>query len=330
MAEIPESALHHRDRERVRRVSAALGSLAPFTPHFRSVPGGTLHYVDEGPRTSSAVLAVHGNPTWSFAWRGLVAGLRERHRVIALDHLGMGLSSRPPRPVCLAEHVENLVRLVDALGLTDVTLVCHDWGGAIGFGAALARRQVFTRFLVLNTAAFPSAFIPKRIALCRGPLLGRLLVRGLNGFAWPATRMATVRPLSAEVRAGYLAPYSSWAERRQVHEFVRDIPMAVKHPSWPTLCAIADKLPDLRGLPMTIFWGNRDWCFDRVFRASWMQRFPDARIVALEDAGHYVFEDQPERLLEEARLLLATPLHRRPEPLAAASIDTPQPDGSQL
>lgn len=294
--------------ERAQRVVAPFVDLYPFEHRFLEVRGGSLHYLDEGPRTKSAILAVHGNPTWSFAWRGLVGDFRVAQRVIALDHLGMGLSSRPARPVRLAEHIENVVALVDGLGLEDVTLVCHDWGGAIGFGAALARRRVFSRFLVMNTAAFPSSFMPKRIALCRIPLLGSVAVRGLNGFAWPATRMTTVKPMDARVRAAYLAPYDSWAARRQVHTFVQDIPMRVEHPSWSTLCEIADHLQDLRGLPMTLVWGERDWCFDPVFRAAWEQRFPAAKVHKLGDAGHYVFEDAPEVVSSALRELVAAPL----------------------
>jgi len=289
--------------ERARRVVAPFVDLYPFEHRFQAVPGGTLHYIDEGPRTRSAILAVHGNPTWSFAWRGVVDTFRGAQRVVALDHLGMGLSSRPARPVRLAEHVENVVALVDALGLEDITLVCHDWGGAIGFGAALARRKVFSRFLVLNTAAFPSGRMPRRIALCRSPVLGALAVRGLNAFVWPATRMTTVKPLAARVRAAYRAPYDSWANRRQVHAFVQDIPMQVEHPSWSTLCQIADHLTDLRGLPMALVWGDRDWCFDDVFRAAWEHRFPTAKVHALADAGHYVFEDAPDVVASALREL---------------------------
>lgn len=121
--------------------------------------------------------------------------------------------------------------------------------------------------------------------------------------------MTTVKRLDARVRAAYLAPYSNWAERRQVHEFVRDIPMAVEHPSWATLCGIADHLDDLRGLPLSIVWGERDWCFDATFRSGWQQRFPAAKVRMLKDAGHYVFEDAPGAVLEALRELLQMSLH---------------------
>lgn len=299
--------------ECARRLAAGLGGQYSYAPHFLEVQGGALHYIDEGPRSSTAILCLHGNPTWSFYWRSLVDALSSEHRVVVPDHLGMGLSTRPDRDVRLGEHVENVVRLVDHLGLQEVTLVCHDWGGAIGFGAALQRRREFVRFLVTNTAAFPSGRMPKRIALCRTPLLGKLLVQGANSFAGLATRMAVRRPLEARVKAAYLAPYRTWKDRRQIDAFVRDIPMNERHPSWAELCRISDGLDGLRGLPMTIVWGDRDWCFDPLFRSVWEQRFPAAEVCALADAGHYLMEDAPDSVIDATRALVRKNIHGRDE-----------------
>ena len=108
------------------------------------------------------------------------------------------------------------------------------------------------------------------------------------------------------------------ADRRQVHAFVRDIPMQVEDPSWATLCGIADRLDELRGLPMSIVWGERDWCFDGVFRAAWEHRFPRASVQRIPDAGHYVFEDAPAAVLEAARTLLgSSPLGPSPRHVGA-------------
>jgi haloalkane dehalogenase len=98
-----------------------------------------MHYVDEG--SGPAIVMVHGNPTWSFYFRELIKGLRNHHRVIALDHIGCGLSDKPQEyPYTLATHIENLNRLVDHLRLEDLTLAGHDWGGAIGFDGPLGIR----------------------------------------------------------------------------------------------------------------------------------------------------------------------------------------------
>lgn len=268
----------------------------PFASRFLPVGANRLHYLDEG--SGPPVLFVHGNPTWSFYWRHLVTALRGTHRAVAIDHLGCGLSDKPEAgPYRLKDHVDRLEALVLALDLRDITLVVHDWGGAIGMGVAVRHPERFARFVVFNTAAFPSPAIPLRIAACRVPLLGALAVRGLNGFAGAAIFMATERGLDATARAGYLAPYDSWAHRVAVHRFVQDIPMAPSHPSWAALEGIAAGLAALRDRPMLILWGEKDWCFTPAFREEWERRFPAARVHRFEDAGHYVVEDARERIL---------------------------------
>ncbi|MEM9801557.1 MAG: alpha/beta fold hydrolase [Planctomycetota bacterium] len=284
--------------ERARATTRPFQDLYPYEPHFLEVSGSALHYIDEGPRGNGAMLCVHGNPTWSFYWRAVARAFRSETRVVVPDHLGMGLSDRVGGGVRLAEHVDALIALVESLDLRDVTLVVHDWGGAIGFGAALALRDRITRFVVTNCAAFPSGMMPKRIAACRIPLFGRIAVQQGNAFARAATRMTTVRPLSGEVKRALLAPYASPRDREQVWRFVADIPMSDSHPSWKTLCGIADGLESLRGLPMELVWGMHDWCFRPEFLARWQQYFPDAGVRRLDDAGHYVCEDAPAALID--------------------------------
>lgn len=271
--------------------------LYPFASHFLTVAGGhRLHYVDEG--AGRPVLFVHGNPTWSFMWREPMQALRDTHRVVAVDHLGCGLSDKPQGwPYRLAGHVDNLEALVLALDLRDVTLVLHDWGGAIGMGVAARQPDRIARVAVLNTAAFPSPAIPLRIAACRVPGFGALAVRGLNGFAGAATFMATERGLDPAVKAGLLAPYDSWANRIATLRFVEDIPMAPTHPSWAALQASADGVAKMADRPQLVAWGERDWCFTPAFRAEWEKRWPNARVVRYEDAGHYVVEDARERVV---------------------------------
>lgn len=295
---------------RARALLAPLESEHPFAPHFAEVLGHGMHYVDEGPGPGASdrpgvVLCVHGNPTWSFYWRRIIAELSGEARVVAPDHLGMGLSSRVPGGVRLAEHIDALVQLIDQLELDDITLVCHDWGGAIGFGAVLQRRSRFRSFVVTNTAAFPSSRMPRRIAACRIPGLGRLAVQGGNAFARAALRMTTVMPLSDGARRGLIAPYGSWSEREQVWRFVQDIPMDPKHPSWPALCDLGERLDSLRGLPMEIVWGMKDWCFSPQFKSTWQQRFPDAAVSEVQGAGHYLNEDAPEAVIHAIRRVRA-------------------------
>jgi cis-3-alkyl-4-acyloxetan-2-one decarboxylase len=271
-----------------------LARLYPFRPRSFTTPqGARMSYLDEGPRTDEAVLLVHGNPTWSYFYRGLVADLSPGLRCVAPDHVGMGLSAKPARyPYTLASRIADLEALVESLGIRRIHLVVHDWGGPIGLALAVRRPERVGRLVILNTAAFPSARIPARIALCRTPFLGAFLVRGLNAFCEAATWMAmAARRLSWDERRAYLFPYGSWADRIGVHRFVRDIPLERDHPSRPALEEVAAGLGRLLAHPKLILWGARDFCFDDAILSRWRELYPDARIDRLEHAGHFVLED---------------------------------------
>jgi len=275
---------------------APIRALYPFHPARLELPGGALSYVDEG--AGPPVLLVHGNPTWSFYYRRLIAALSPSHRVIAPDHMGCGLSDKPQRyPYTLSAHIENLSQLLAHLDLGPIDIVVHDWGGAIGMGWATRHPELVRRLVVLNTAAFLSPRLPWRIAACRYPLVGDLAVRGLNAFAGAATVMAVERPMDPEVRAGFLLPYGSWAERVAIQGFVRDIPTHPGHPTWAVVDGIDRELAALRQHPMCILWGGKDWCFSDHFLAGWLQRFPDAQATRFDDAGHYVLEDAHEAIV---------------------------------
>lgn len=276
----------------------------PFAPRWLDLPAARMHYVDEG--SGPPLLLVHGNPTWSFAWRKLIGDLSRDYRCVAVDHIGCGLSDKPQQyEYTLDRHVGNLVALIDALDLRDVTLIGHDWGGCIGMGAAVERPDRFARFVLMNTAAFRSTRIPLRIAVCRIPLLGALGVRGLNLFSRAALSMAVEQPLAPAARAGYLAPYDSWAHRIAVHRFVQDIPLRPSHPSYARLMRIEAGLAQFCDRPMLLPWGERDWCFTPEFRREFERRFPQAESFPIADAGHYLFEDAPAALIECLRDFLA-------------------------
>ena len=223
-----------------------------------------MHYLDEQPARENppTLLFVHGNPTWSFHWRLLIDEFRRTHRCVAVDHIGCGLSEQPRQSFRLEDRIRHLTELIDHLDLQQVTLVAQDWGGAIGLGAMLRRRERLSQILLLNTGAFRPWFIPSRIRVCRTPLLGRIGLQGMNLFSRAALRMTTCRqPLAREVADAYLVPHHSWSSRRAVFDFVEDIPLSDSHPTWKTLGQIEDALPSLASVPSGLVWGMRDWCF---------------------------------------------------------------------
>ena len=284
-----------------------LGAAYPFASHFAELPGGRMHYLDEGPKDAPVLLMLHGNPTWSFYYRNLVRSFSDTHRTIAPDHLGCGLSDKPQDySYTLANHIENLERLIDRLELRSVTLVLHDWGGAIGMGLAVKRPELVDRFVILNTAAFPAERMPWAIGLCRIPGLGALTIRGFNAFARGALMSCVVHRerLTPEVKAGYLMPYDSWKNRVANLRFVQDIPMSEEHPGYALLVEIGEKIGQFSDRPMLICWGAKDFVFDDWFFGEWKRRFPRAEAHYFIDAGHYVLEDAHERIVPHMRRFL--------------------------
>jgi pimeloyl-ACP methyl ester carboxylesterase len=287
----------------------SLAKLYPFIPRrFDLGNGNAMSYLDEG--QGPVIVMLHGNPTWSFFYRHLVLLLRDRYRLIVPDHLGCGLSDKPrDYPYRLVDHIDNLEKLLDHLGLEHHALMVHDWGGAIGYGYAERHPERLTAQIILNTAAFRSRRMPLRIRLCRTPYLGPLMVRGLNAFAGAAVWMAVKKHMPAEVRQGYLAPYDSWENRVAVMRFIEDIPLNWRHPSWETLLRAEGALSLFKDLPTLILWGGRDFCFNDHFFHEWQCRFPKARSVYLENAGHYVLEDATAEAKQFLEGFLADYLH---------------------
>lgn len=291
-----------RRRRDAHSLSAPFASEYPFEANFvRLESGHVMHYLDEGPRTAPVLLCLHGNPTWSFAFRALVREYSATHRVVVPDHIGCGYSDKPSSyPYRLENHIDNLSQLTRALGLRDVTLVLHDWGGAIGMGWASREAHNVSALVITNTAAFRSRRMPLRIAACRTPLLGRLAVQGLNAFARGATHMALEQTdkMRGAVRAGYLAPYNNFANRIATWAFVRDIPLTADHPSYALLEQIESSLQQFQRLPACILWGEKDWCFTPEFRREWQAFLPQAEVHALPQAGHLVIEDGGREFIE--------------------------------
>ena len=280
-----------------------LHHLYPFSSHFMDIDGHKYHYLDEG--HGEPVVMLHGNPTWSFYYRKLVKGLRTDYRTIVPDHIGCGLSDKPdPRryDYRLQSRVDDLARLIEVLDLKQpITLILHDWGGMIGMLYALKHPEKIGRFVIMNTAAFlppPDKRIPLRLALIRnGGPLSTLAVLGFNLFAAGAVYFAAHQKLSREVRIGLKLPYNCWQNRIATLKFVQDIPLNKQDPSFALVKQADEHCAVFARLPMLICWGQHDFVFDSTYLNEWRRRFPAAEVHCFADAGHYVLEDVPEKIL---------------------------------
>jgi len=272
---------------------------ALFTPRYLNLDGHRYHYVDVG--SGPTVVMLHGNPSWSFYYRNLIRALSTTHRVIVPDHMGCGLSDKPAAyPYQLETHVQNLTALLEHLEVQSFGLVVHDWGGPIGLSYAVQHPEQIERILVLNTTCRAASHYPFRIRVCHVPILGSLLVRGLNYFALGATYMGVAQPMSPAVRHGLVSPYDSYANRIANLRFIEDIPRGSNHPTLAPAQEVEAKLCELRNIPVELCWGMKDPCFTPQFLKEWQESFPDARTHTFDDAGHYVLEDATDKIISIA------------------------------
>lgn len=273
-----------------------------FESHFVEIDHLRMHYLDEG--HGDTVVMLHGNPNWSYYYRNLVVALRDRYRCLVPDHIGCGLSDKPTDDryeYSLARRVSDLEKWLEHCQATkDLTLVVHDWGGMIGMAFATKYPERIRRLVILNTGAF---HLPKRkpvpwqLKLARSPL-GALLVRGFNAFSRGAVKTCVTRnPMPKDVGDAYCAPYDSWANRIAVHRFVQDIPLKPGDRGFDLVTQVQDRLELLKGVPMFIGWGDRDFVFDEFFLREWLNRFPEAEMHLYPDCGHYILEDAKTELI---------------------------------
>ena len=291
----------------------------PFTPaRFEPRPGIAMSYLDEGPRDGEVIVMLHGNPSWSYYWRHLVSGLRDRYRCIVPDHVGMGLSYRPDDAhytYTLQSRIDDLDALLKHLDIDGpVTLAVHDWGGAIGFGWTLRDPSRVRRLVITNTGAFPlpaAKRFPKRIAMGRDSRLGGWLIRRFNLFARGAAHFGTERKLSKDVREAYAGVYDGWNNAISTLRFMQDIPLGEGDAAWPLVKEMQAALPGYEDRPVFIGWGLKDFVFDKHFLDGFRAALPNAEVHAFDDANHYVLEDKHEVLVPAIREFLdAHPLPR--------------------
>jgi haloalkane dehalogenase len=271
--------------------------LYPFESRFADVDGARVHYIDEG--DGPPLLMLHGNPTWSFLYREMVKGVRDRFRCVAVDHPGFGLSRPGPGyRFTPAEHAAVLEQLVLQLDLRDVTMMVQDWGGPIGFAVATRQPERFSRFVIANTWAWPKSDPPTQLfsRLLGGPI-GRRLILNRNVFVERILPGGVKRrTLPDAVMDAYRGPFPTPASRVPVAVFPREI-----LGSRPFLAEVEAGLERLRDRPALIVWPTGDPAFREPERRRWEQLFPHHRTVLVEGAGHYVQEDAPEEIVAAIR-----------------------------
>ncbi|WP_426479323.1 alpha/beta fold hydrolase [Chryseobacterium sp. CBSDS_008] len=268
----------------------------PFNSNFMETKSGKIHYIDEG--EGEVLLFVHGNPNWSFGYRELIKHFSKTHRCIAIDHLGFGLSDKPYDVSYLPQfHAENLESVIRALGLRDITLVMHDWGGPIGMSYAENNPSNVKRLIVFNSW-FWSVKEDKTLRSFSkfiGSALGRNLCKYFNFFPRVLMKMdvGDKKKYSKAVHRHYIEPFPHPETRKGTWVFPKSF---LAEDRWLNL--LWDNKDSLRELPVLLLWGLKDKAFPEPFLSRWESTFPGSTTAKFEYSGHNSPEDIGKEAIE--------------------------------
>jgi pimeloyl-ACP methyl ester carboxylesterase len=262
----------------------------PFDSHYLNVDGGRMHYVDEG--QGAPIVFVHGNPTWSYMFRGLIRDLSIKHRCIAMDHIGFGLSDKPAQwsytPEC---HARNLARLIGHLGLSQFRLVTHGIGGPIGISYAIDNPAHVSGIVVMNSWLWPlkeNAHAKKFDRSVSNPF-GRLNYSISNPADLLIPKAIEHKlKFTEKIYSQYQKPFENGKERHGPYSLSKGV---LGSSVWQAgLWARHDVLLDK---PALIMWGMKDPIFTPDLIPRWQGIFPKGRVEEFPASGHFVLEENP-------------------------------------
>lgn len=270
--------------------------LFPFDSHWFDSPAGRVHYLDEG--AGPPILFLHGNPTWSFLYRGIVIRLRKDFRCIAPDYPGFGLSHHPSSyRYTPEEHARIISALVRELDLRDLTIMGHDWGGPIGMRVALDAVDRMRSLVMGNTWYWATDALHMRAfgwIMSTGYAQG--LIHRRNLFVERIVPLGVKHPLAPEVLEHYRGPFPTVDSRAGVAELARQMGRSA---NWLADTELGVH-KELGHLPLLLTWGMEDLAFTPPFMDPFMRDFKQVRVARL-DAKHFIQEDAPREVSEAIR-----------------------------
>lgn len=269
----------------------------PFEGRYIDVHGVKMHYIEQG--IGQVFLFLHGNPTWSYLWRNIIPTVAEHGRCIALDLVGFGRSQRPDIGYTFPEHYHFVDGFIEKMGLKDIVIVGHDWGGVIGFYYALHHRDNVKGIAFMESFPFtvrwdyfPAQF---RIGfkLFRTPVVGKFLIMTLNLFVNKIMLSSIVRRLPKDVHDNYKRMFPTVKSRYPVYVFPNEIP--IEGEGGVTFDAVKRIQDALSGFefPMLLVKANPG-AIIRPEKVEWLRNtIRDLTVMDIGSGLHYLQEDNP-------------------------------------
>ena len=270
----------------------------PYAPRYARVNGWRMHYIDVG--EGEPVVLLHGNPTWGYLWREVIPPLLAAgRRVIVPDMVGFGLSEKPTREQAhsLDGHAANLTALMRQLDLTNIALVCHDWGGPTGLSFAMSNPERIASLTIMSTWAWPqpaefhTRMFPWR--MMHAPLVGPYLLGDHKALVGRGLYLSVVgrEKFRAEAQAVDEAMRPDTGSRLPPWSWPRWIPLDESARAHDRFVWLEQKLAACK-LPTCIIWGREDDVFDAAtFAPRFTALMPHAEGPHMVTGRHFLQED---------------------------------------
>jgi haloalkane dehalogenase len=268
-----------------------------FEPNYVDIDDSKIHYIDVG--SGDPILFLHGNPTSSYLWRNIIPTVSSSGRCIAMDLIGMGKSDKPDIDYRFVDHVKYVEGFIDKLGLKNITLVVHDWGSALGFHYAMGHEANIKGIAFMEAILKPTTWgeFPKDVKtgfkLLRTPLIGWLMIVGLNMFVEKILPSAIVRKLTEKEMNFYREPFKRMKDRKPIWRWPNEIPIDGKPVDVTSIVQSYSRKLKESDCPKLLFFAHPggiikepmvNWCKDNL---------KNLKTVDIGKGIHYLQEDNP-------------------------------------
>jgi haloalkane dehalogenase len=294
----------------------SISAAFPFESRFVEVLGSRMHYVEQG--EGDPILLLHGNPTSSYLWRNVIPHVSPEARVIAVDLIGMGKSDKPDIAYQFEDHIEYVEAFIEALGLENVVLVLHDWGGGIGFDYAMRKPENVRGIAFMEAVVRPSRWEDANA-------VGRYLFKNLrdeetgydlivrdNYFVEKLIPMMAGRDLSEEEMDHYRAPYLEESTRRPIRVWPQELPFdGSPERTHVRIAATYEKLKE-SSMPLLLLVAEPGLIMSEERVAIFENELPRMETKNIGPGMHYVQETQPTNIGKAVASWIAELDHVRP------------------